>query len=270
MKEADDLSGLDFSSLAPVHYHYYPRLESTNQTAMAMGRQGAPQFTLVATDEQTHGRGRGQRQWVAPAGKNLSFSILLRPQLPMMQVQLFTLLAGVALAETLDEWGVSGHHLKWPNDLYIGSRKLAGILTEASSIGSQVSFLVVGVGVNVNALPSEYPPELQGRVTSLAWESGQSQPRGLLLKSLVSHFDRWQQDFLEAGFGPLRERWLHHWQGRGQPLRFYQDGVENTGVGVDLDEQGRLVVERSQGGRLAIASGEVFTMEGEKYHALGG
>ena len=153
----------------------WTRCGSTNDVAAAEARAGAPEGLLVTADEQTDGRGRMGRTWHAPAGANLTFSLLLRPRRPAAEIPPITLLAGGALAVAVRGLGLGiDARVKWPNDLMVGTgpsrRKLAGILTEATTEGDRIGHVVVGIGLNVNAV--DFPPELAAKATSLRRERG--------------------------------------------------------------------------------------------------
>ncbi|HTA19793.1 MAG TPA: biotin--[acetyl-CoA-carboxylase] ligase, partial [Polyangia bacterium] len=140
-------------------YEWHEACASTNDLAATRARAGAAQGLVVATDQQSAGRGRLGRAWHSPAGENLYVSILLRPARPAPEIPPLTLLAGAAVARALTALGLAPR-LKWPNDVQLvgdGNRKVAGILTEMSSEGGRVGHVVVGVGLNVNG--AEFPPE---------------------------------------------------------------------------------------------------------------
>lgn len=148
----------------------YARAESTNSIAFDLGGKGAAHGTAVAADEQSGGRGRGSRSFASPAG-GLYLSVILRPWLPPEKLSLITLAAGVACAEAIEEISSVPARLKWPNDLYCQGRKLGGILTESApyspSSQATVPFVVVGIGINVNTRPENFPDLLRDQVISL-------------------------------------------------------------------------------------------------------
>ena len=151
--------------------------DSTNRVAMEMAENGAKHGTVVVADAQTAGRGRMGRRWVSPAGKNLYVSLLLRPSVPTVDATRLALVAGVALADAVEAVGVPAS-LKWPNDLYCGGRKAAGILAEMASDPDGVRHVVIGVGLNVNMEEADFPPDLRGTATSLRILRGEGIPPG--------------------------------------------------------------------------------------------
>src|SRR4051794_14278733 len=146
-------------------YRHLAECRSTNDEAAAWARAGAPHGALVIADAQTGGRGRLGRTWHSPPGENLYFSTVLRPEIPPHRAPPLTLAVGVALADAVREAGCDAQ-LKWPNDLLLDGKKVAGILTEMTTSGGRVEFVVIGIGVNLDA--RAFPAELDGRATSIA------------------------------------------------------------------------------------------------------
>ncbi len=153
------------AGLPPVAF--FPEVGSTNDEAMLLANAGAMDFTAVLADEQRAGRGRRGRSWASPPGAGMYLSIIVRDEGLGVQVPLVTLAAGVAVAEAVGDVSGLPVELKWPNDVVIGRpwRKLAGILCEASALGTSQGVMVVGIGVNLQR--AAYPPEVAGRATSL-------------------------------------------------------------------------------------------------------
>ena len=147
-------------------------VDSTNTEAFELGHRGEPEGTVVVAERQRKGKGRIGRHWVSPPGVNLYTSILLRPRVLPMDAQKLTLLAAVAVAETVSGFLGRRASVKWPNDILAGSRKLAGILLEMESEADRVKFVVVGIGVNINMPPGLVDPALRPPVTSIMEETG--------------------------------------------------------------------------------------------------
>lgn len=161
---------------APLRH--LPVTDSTNTQALAWAAEGAPEGALVVADEQSAGRGRHGRRWEDAGGKSLLMSLVLRPRVPPQRLGALTLAAGVAVARGLEEISGRRAELKWPNDVLIGDRKVAGILTEGTLVGSELSAAVVGIGINIDWGEADLPAELRGRATSLALEmEGRPVPR---------------------------------------------------------------------------------------------
>jgi BirA family biotin operon repressor/biotin-[acetyl-CoA-carboxylase] ligase len=207
---------------------------STQAVAFALAGEGAPDRTVVVADHQTAGRGRFGRRWLDEPGASLLVSILLRPRLEPSRLPLLSYAAAVAVAEALEAAAGLAGRLKWPNDVLVDGRKIAGILLE-SRIG-QAPAVVVGIGVNV--AQRAFPPDLAPRVTSVALAGGRSTDREALLAALLESFDAWRGRLEGEGFAAVRERWLALSDTLGRPVRV--DG--RVGIAVDLDAEGALVL----------------------------
>ena len=153
-------------------FHLYESTDSTNIRAVHLAESGAPHGTVVCADSQTGGRGRLGRTWESPPGVNLYLSLLIRPTIDSREAPRLTLVTAIALAEAVEDVAGISAALKWPNDLYIGGRKAAGILAEMSSDLDRLRHVVLGVGLNVNAAPEDFPADLQPKATSLRQETG--------------------------------------------------------------------------------------------------
>jgi BirA family transcriptional regulator, biotin operon repressor / biotin---[acetyl-CoA-carboxylase] ligase len=234
---------------------HYEAVGSSNDEAKVLARAGAPSGTIIWADRQTAGRGRRGRAWESPPG-NLYFSLLLRPDAPPSHIAQLSFVAALGLGGALGELAGAAcdWRCKWPNDLLVNGKKLAGILLESeTSAAGRVDFIVIGIGVNLMSAPvgTAYP------ATSLAAEeSAGVRPAGLLA-AFLRHFDRWRERWQEAGFAPVREAWLERAAGLGEPIRVRLDRTTLTGRFIDLDADGALVLRAADGCR-KVAAGEVF------------
>jgi BirA family biotin operon repressor/biotin-[acetyl-CoA-carboxylase] ligase len=202
---------------------------------------------------QIAGRGRMGRTWASPPGAGLYFSIVLRP--PAAIVGLVTIAAGVALAEGIERGSGLTATVKWPNDVYAGSRKLAGILTEASAAGAAVQYVVAGMGINVMSAP--LPPELAGRAASLEGELGRAVDRGLVFAECLTAFALRYDDLREGRSPGVLAAWRQRAAATfGRRIEWDADGAIVSGVAEDIDETGALLVNAG-GQRRRIVSGEV-------------
>ncbi|MDQ3914317.1 MAG: biotin--[acetyl-CoA-carboxylase] ligase [Actinomycetota bacterium] len=229
---------------------------STNDEALEWAAAGAPEGAAVTADQQTQGRGRWSRGWHSPPGRSISLSLVLRPD-PRVAALLTTLL-GVAVAEALEEAAGVTCGIKWPNDVVVEGRKVAGILVESRSSGAGAEAVVAGVGVNVSWSPDEMPPEIRAGATSLAAAGAGPLPRGpLVARILASVEDRYRRAQTPDGRAEIvavaaaRSTVVGH-----AVLLRRSDGtlVEATATG--LREDGALQVE-AEGETLSITAGEV-------------
>jgi BirA family transcriptional regulator, biotin operon repressor / biotin---[acetyl-CoA-carboxylase] ligase len=220
--------------------------DSTNERAKELALGGAPHGTLVTADEQTAGRGRQGRAWVAPAGKALLMSVVLR-DLGAVQAYL-PLAAALAVCEACEQSAPVRCEIKWPNDVWVERRKLAGILVEGRP---QEGWAVLGIGLNVSTAEGEFPDELRGLATSLSAAGGEPASLGEVLARLLSALEA----RLDASPGEIVARWRERDALRGQTVRWA--GGEGTATGID--DSGALMVETSSG-RVTLDAGEVHLL----------
>ncbi len=241
--------------------HFLERVGSTNDIALQMARGGAPEGEVVIADAQTKGRGRMGRRWHSPKGVNLYLSFILRPPLPPSHVPLITLMAALALAEATEEVAGLRAEIKWPNDLLLGGKKVAGILTEADAQMDLVNFVVVGVGINVNMRREEMPGELRSVSTSLLLERGEEVDRLTLLLAFLKGFDKWYKTFLRGG----REEVLRGWEERsavkGRKVEVVFLDEEIRGVAQGLNGDGALLVKTEEGEVRRVVAGDLKVKE---------
>lgn len=234
-----------------------PRVESTNDVARELAAQGAPEGTVVVADEQTAGRGRMGRRWLAPAGTCLLCSILFRPQLPADRAQWLTMLCSMAAADAVERLAGVRASLKWPNDLIVRAgrwRKLAGVLTETGVVGERLAFVVVGVGVNVNVPPGRLAGLAPG-ATSLLAETGREVDRVALLAELLGEVEA-RYGALEAGESP-RDEWAGRLATLGRAVRVVTEEGVVSGVAESVDRRGALLVRTPDGGLQRFLVGDV-------------
>jgi len=233
--------------------------DSTNEEAKRLARAGAPDKTVVWARSQTGGKGRAGRAWVSPPG-NLYVSLILRPEVPAMQAAELGFVAALALVQALDELA-PGLDLafKWPNDVLLAGRKLAGILIETESqaalgIDRGPDWLVLGIGVNVASAPAgtEFP------ATSLAGECAATVTVEGLLSAFVGSFLDWMTAWRLRGFAALRAPWLARAWGGGQVITVRLPKATLRGTFVDLDADGALILGLDSGERRRITAGDVF------------
>ncbi len=163
---------------------HYQTLDSTNDLALSFARQGAEEGTVIASDYQTHGRGRFRRRWISPRGKGLLFSIILRPRLKTSAAPILTHVAAQSVAEALQTKFNLSAKLKKPNDILVGGKKIAGILTEASGNHKCLEHVVIGIGLNMNSSRRE----LLRNATSVYLETGERVRLDATLRQILAIF----------------------------------------------------------------------------------
>ncbi|MFJ7316774.1 bifunctional biotin--[acetyl-CoA-carboxylase] ligase/biotin operon repressor BirA [Pseudomonas sp. NPDC098747] len=211
--------------------------DSTNAEALRGIGLGQPAPFLVLAERQTSGRGRRGRKWVSPFAENLYYSLVLRIDGGMRQLEGLSLVVGLAVLQTLRKLGVSGVGLKWPNDVLVGSKKIAGILLELVGDPADVCHVVLGIGINVNMQLAE---EVDQQWTSMRLESGKSYDRNVLAAELSEQLQAYIQRQQTGGFSVLQAEWEenHLWQERSVSLIAGVSQID--GVVLGIDNQGAL------------------------------
>jgi BirA family biotin operon repressor/biotin-[acetyl-CoA-carboxylase] ligase len=236
---------------------YWPELGSTNDEAKRLAGEGAPEGTLVIADYQTRGRGRLDRGWVAPRGSSLLMSIVFRPQLAPHQIQRLTMSCGLAVADAIEQRTGLRAGLKWPNDVVIAGAKAGGILTETEFRDTEIEFVVVGMGLNVNFDPALLPADMPAVATSLSHELGTAVPRLPLLWAVLEKIEE-RYVALRAGHSPHRE-WAARLVTLGKPVTVAGTGPVIEGVAESVDADGALLVRLPDGLLQRVLVGDVTT-----------
>jgi BirA family biotin operon repressor/biotin-[acetyl-CoA-carboxylase] ligase len=264
---------------------YLPSTHSTNDVAKDMAAQGALEGTVVLAEEQSAGRGRLGRRWLAPPGTCIMCSILFRPDLPPAQAQRLTMLCSLAAADAVAQVAGLQVSIKWPNDLVVrlqtpnsklqipdsksqvsnlhspvstlhspSWKKLVGVLTETGLIGERLDFVVVGIGINVNVEP-EVLPSLAPDATSILAETGRPVDRVALLVALLGGVEQ-RYGALQAGVSPHRE-WAARLATLGQPVEVTTSEGVLRGVAESVDEDGVLLLRTPGGALRRLLAGDV-------------
>ena len=244
-----------------TEFHYFSELDSTNIFARRLAEQGAAAGAIVIAERQTQGRGRLGRSWISPPYLNLYLSIVLRPELPPAHAPQITLMAAVALADTVASFASSPVLIKWPNDILVNSKKLAGILTEASSNSGRIEFVILGIGINLNFPAELMPRAIRARATSLLIATQNGVRRELFLRRLIQDLDQCYGILDESGFGAIAPRWQARFALRDRRVRIdILDGAI-FGRARGLDREGALIVESDDGQLQRVIAGDVIPME---------
>lgn len=230
---------------------------STNDRAMAAGQGGAAEGLCVVADRQTAGRGRLGRQWASAPEVGLYTSILFRPKGPVSSLPLLTLVAGLAVTDAIQEVAAQSPRLKWPNDVLLDGRKVAGILTELATSASSVHYAVVGIGVNVNHGEDDLPPELRAGATSLFQHCGRRIVRGKLAAAIYNALEDWHTLFCQDRRETILEAGRSRSATLGRPVQVLTGTEEWRGQAVDLDRDGALLVRDASGALRRVIAGDV-------------
>ncbi len=239
---------------------------STNDVVEKLARDGVAEGVVVFAESQKRGRGRLGRKWLSPAGKGLWFSALLRPAMRPQEATRLTVASATALRRAIHGTTGLDAEIKWPNDILIGGRKVAGILTELSAELDQVKYMVLGIGVDVNVNPGEWPAELRKTATSLKVElGGRAVDRAGLAVSIMRELDA---DYSRVGsetFTSLADEWEEHCGTIGCEVVIRTGERSIHGRAESLGEDGALLVRTEHGHLERVVGGDV-TLES----ALGG
>ncbi len=253
--------GLKTSVFGREWIDYHAVIDSTNIRARMIADEGAPEGTIVVAEAQLKGKGRRGRSWFSPAGQGIYVSVILRPRVPPAEATLLVLMAAVAAAEALLSHADLPVSVKWPNDILVGGKKIAGILTEMRLDGDRIDHVVIGMGVNVNTPAESLPPEIAAIATSLSAETGRTFSRAGLLRTYLEKLEGWYTLFRKRRFEPIRGRWLEIARIIGKSVKIA--GVDRIYEGevVDIDPNGFLILKSPDGALQRILAGDVSLVE---------
>jgi BirA family biotin operon repressor/biotin-[acetyl-CoA-carboxylase] ligase len=237
--------------------HYFPSIDSTNSKAYQLALEGAEEGEVVIAESQEEGRGRLGRHWFSPPFLNLYLSAILRPQIPPHQASLITLMAAVATADAIQKYSGLLPLIKWPNDILLGNRKVAGLLNEIHSEMDRIHFVILGIGVNLNMNGKMFSKEVRAVATSLKREMGETISRKVFLCSLLEELERWYVIFLKEGGAPVLEAWREKAKIEGKRVKVASFGETLSGVAVDVDSDGVLILKTEKGEQKRIVAGDV-------------
>jgi BirA family transcriptional regulator, biotin operon repressor / biotin---[acetyl-CoA-carboxylase] ligase len=242
------LLGLRFGH--PVYL--YQQIGSTHDEARRLAEGGGQEGLMVVAEAQTSGRGRAGRKWITPAGGAIAFSLILRPDLPASRASRLTMLAGVAACEAIEQVTGVRAELKWPNDVLVSGKKVAGILAESAVMGDQLEYAVLGLGLNVSFTPPA--AEVDFPATSLQAEAGREIDRLKLLRTLLA--------CLEARYPSLSDEGLYQdWRARltlmGEPMSAHTESGDHQGRAESVDADGALIFRLESGEALRLLAGDV-------------
>ena len=238
----------------------FQETSSTSDILEKLARDGVREGMVVFAESQTRGRGRLGRQWVSPPGRGIWFSVLLRPALRPQAATRLTVAAATALARALRREVPLRPEIKWPNDLMIHGRKVAGVLTELSGELDTVRHVILGIGINANLDREDLPPALHTTATSLKLELGRSIDRASLASALLQELDAAYACVTDDRFAILADEWSNQCTTLGRDVSVLSGNRRIIGRAESLDSEGALLV-RTQFGRLERIVGGDVTLE---------
>jgi len=232
---------------------FYETVNSTMDAAFQMALKGCPEGTVICAEGQTKGRGRLGRGWTSPKGKGVYMSVVLRPALPPSEVAKLTLLSAVAVAQAIKKNTGVAIAIKWPNDLLVNHRKVAGILTELNAETDRVKFVIIGIGVNVNTGLGFLPMG----ATSLKVETEKNISRVHLFQEILRLMEEWYLRFQKEGFQPIILKWKENNATLNKRIRISDPSGYTDGVALDIDQDGGLLIRQDSGIVVKKMTGDV-------------
>jgi len=234
----------------------YRKVKSTNDLADDVAEKGAVEGTIITTEQQTSGRGRLGRSWHSPPGSGIYVSFIIRPGFSPENAPGISVMTALALAETLAGFCPGKVKIKWPNDVMISDRKVAGILTELSAEKGKINHLIVGVGINVNQKKDDFPEELRKTATSLRLIMRKKVRRAALLQNFLKTFEKEYSQYKKTHLKKANRRLRRYSYLLNRTITLVLGKEKLTGKVIDIDGQGRLIIERD-GKKEIITNGEV-------------
>ena len=234
-----------------VNYIYKNSVKSTNELAKKLAYDGAASGTVIVAEEQTGGKGRFERNFFSPKEKGIWFSVILRPQCMAKDAPKFTLMAAVALARAMERFNLHAE-IKWPNDIIFDGRKLVGILTEMSAEIGHINYIVVGIGINVNISRAEFPESIREIAASLSEMAGENLSRTKFFRAVLEEFDKL---YTTKNFDEVFKLWRKYNNTLGKKVTVLsaETGDIFTGMAVDIDADGALIVDTDNGRKIVYA-----------------
>ncbi|MDP8211702.1 MAG: biotin--[acetyl-CoA-carboxylase] ligase [Candidatus Zapsychrus exili] len=232
---------------------YAEELPSTMDLAFEFAQKGAEEGTAVCTDKQTKGRGRMQRNWSSVKSKGIYASIILRPKIAPQESSLLTLIAGICVCEAIREVADLKAFIKWPNDVLVGNKKIAGILTEMNAEMDSIKFIVIGIGINVSN--TSFPKDIEA--TSVYLEGRKDITKVALFKQVLQRLEFWYEIFLSGDKDKIINRWRELSMTLGKQIILRDVSGDIKGKALDIDSYGGLVIKTEEGNIIKRMSGDI-------------
>lgn len=236
---------------------------STQQLAHKVAQEQAVHGTIIIADEQTEGKGRMNREWHSVNKKGIWLSMILRPSiLPYLAPQL-TLLTATVLADAIQSYAKIRPQIKWPNDILIGDKKVAGILTEMQAEQDQIQYVIIGIGINVNQKMGDLPKSIEHKATSLQIETNKEWDMKKLLQNILVHFEERYMTYIDNGFPNVKNKWESYGYKIGKPIWIKTLNKRWQAIFLGIAEDGALLTQTNEGEIKKIYSAEIDWFEEE-------
>ncbi|MHD0382658.1 biotin--[acetyl-CoA-carboxylase] ligase [Staphylococcus simulans] len=236
--------------------YVYDTIDST-QLAAKQKMVGHQNAMLVLSNEQTKGRGRFNRFWDSAKGKGLWMSAVFRPKVPFSLITTFNLFMALAIRESIQPFSNDKVEIKWPNDIYIGSKKVCGFLTEMSANSDGIEAVICGIGINMNQHADEFPEEIAHRATSIFEHADQKVDRYAFLDTLLKNMKKRYIQFLTVPFESIRDEYRTHSNIWHRTLKFTENDEQFSGQAIDIDKDGFLLVVDEAGTNHRLMSADI-------------
>jgi len=225
----------------------YKSVSSTNDLAKVLANEGKPEGTIILAEEQKQGRGKWNRHWISPGGEGIWMSMILKPRLSSSELALMTLMTAVAIVKALRNYLGLKAKIKWPNDILVRGKKIAGILTEMKEEKYKVKFVIIGIGLNTHLDLNKLPRGLKGCVTSVKQEFSHRFSREKLMGEIIKEISHYYSLFKKGGFSIIREEWKSYSSILGRQIETKHLGKKVFGQAIGLSETGSLLLRRDTG-----------------------
>jgi BirA family transcriptional regulator, biotin operon repressor / biotin---[acetyl-CoA-carboxylase] ligase len=236
---------------------YKTSVKSTQEIAHSLAREGALEGSIVLADEQTGGRGRLGRAWQSPSGTGIWMSLILRPEIPLQKAPQLTLLIAVAASRAIEKVTGLEAAIKWPNDLLIKGKKVAGILTELQAEADSIHSVIVGIGMNVNQEKKHFTEEISEIATSLAIEGGKTYKRAEIAGAVLQEIENLYRSYLVKGFAVIKLLWEARAYSLGKRITARSVTGSITGYAKGITDEGVLLLEDDNGEIHSIYSADI-------------
>jgi len=234
----------------------YAQVGSTNDVALSLANKGVKEGTLIVAESQTRGRGRRGRKWFSPAGTSILASLILRPSIK--KAHIIAPISATAVVQAIHNITGLSALIKWPNDVVINSKKVSGILTEMKAEKGRINAIVIGMGINVNTLPNQFPAEIVDTATSLSIELGHNISRVALLQEILRQLERRYIELKDRNPDDFITEWKCLSATIGRQVRLDSPDKTVTGYALDIDEAGALLVRLDTGQMQRIMNDDVI------------
>lgn len=229
--------------------------DSTQNLAVSLASKPGSHGAVVVAEQQKSGRGRQKRKWLSPSG-GIWLSVVLRPAIPTAKITLLPFVAALAVCDAIKTTGLDAR-LKWPNDVMISGKKVAGILLDISAEADQVNYAVIGIGINTNVDSAAISARLDGaKVTSISDELGRNVSRLDLTRSLLENLERYYVEMEQRGAGTILQKWKKNSDMLGRKVEVTQNSKTIQGVAADVNDDGSLLL-RTDHGDINVVSGDI-------------